>query len=315
MTTRYFGEAIKRNEDPRLLRGEALFVDDVHLPEMLHVAFVRSDFAHGRINALDVDDALDVAGVVGVYVAADLGDIWRPGPLLVPPPPNIERLTFNERTQVPLAKEKVRHVGEPLAAVVAVSRYAAEDGVSCVLADIEPLDAVVDLEAALSSDASLVHDDLDSNLMAHVIQEKGDYDRARAAADVLISRRLLYDRGTAAAMENRGVVADWDPRGRLLRVWDTTQAPIPLRNGLAAMFDLSQSEVQVIAPFIGGGFGPKIMMFYPEEVIVTGPAVDGVVVLVTRDQVTISATIDDVVAHATQNDVQPDPTVDGVAFG
>ena len=269
MTTRYFGQPVRRNEDPRLLRGEALFVDDVQLPGMLHVAFVRSDFAHGRVNSVDVSGALEVPGVVAAYTADDLGDLWRPGPLLVPPPPSIARLTFNERTQVPLAKDKVRHAGEPLAAVLAESRYAAEDGVGRIFADIEPLDAVVDLESALSADAALVHDDLDSNLMAHVIQEKGDYAAARDTADVLIARRLHYDRGTAAAMENRGVVADWEPRGRLLRVWDTTQAPIPLRNGLAAMFGLGQAEVQVIAPFIGGGFGPKIMMFYPEEVIVT----------------------------------------------
>ena len=269
MTTRYFGEPIRRNEDPRLLRGEALFVDDVQLPGMLHVAFVRSDFAHGRVNSIDVSGALDVAGVVAAYTAGDLGDLWRPGPLLVPPPPTIERLTFNERTQVPLAKDKVRHVGEPLAVVLAESRYAAEDGVGRIFADIEPIDAVVDLESALAPGAPLVHDDLGTNLMAHVIQEKGDYAAVRDSADLLIARRLHYDRGTAAAMENRGVVADWEPRGRLLRVWDTTQAPIPLRNGLAAMFDLGQSEVQVIAPFIGGGFGPKIMMFYPEEVIVT----------------------------------------------
>ncbi len=269
MTTRYFGEAIRRNEDPRLLRGEALFVDDVKLPGMLHVAFARSDFAHGRVGAVDVEEARRVPGVVGVFTADDLGPLCRPGPLLVPPPPNIERLTFHERTQVPFARDKVRHVGEPLAAVVAESRYAAEDGVACVVADIDPLDAVVDLESALADGAPLVHDDLESNMMAHVMQEKGDYASARDQAEYVVARRLHYDRGTAAAMENRGVVADWDPRGRLLRVWDTTQAPIPLRNGLAAMFDLSQTEVQVIAPFIGGGFGPKIMMFYPEEVVVT----------------------------------------------
>jgi len=268
MSPRSFGTPVRRNEDPRLLRGEALFVDDVELAGMLHVAFVRSDFAHGRVRGVDVSAALDAPGVLGAYVAADLGDLWRPGPLLVPPPPNIERLEFHERTQVPLARDKVRYAGEPLAAVVATSRYAAEDGAGRVVADIDTLPAVVDLATALADDAPRVHDDLDSNLMAHVIQEKGDYAAVRDDAHLLLRRRLHYDRGTAAAMENRGVVADWDARGRLLRVWDTTQAPIPLRNGLAGMFGLDQSEVQVIAPFIGGGFGPKIMMFYPEEVLV-----------------------------------------------
>ena len=113
-----------------------------------------------------------------------------------------------------------------------------------------------------------MHDDLDSNLAAHVVQAKGDWEAARAGADVVLARRLVYDRGTAAAMENRGIVADWDARAQRLTVWDTTQAPIPIRNGLAAMLGLSENQVRVIAPFLGGGFGPKIMMFYPEEVLI-----------------------------------------------
>ena len=99
------------------------------------------------------------------------------------------------------------------------------------------------------------------------MQEKGDYEAARAAADVVISRRFYYDHGVAAAMENRGVVAEWDRKTQRMTIWDTTQAPIPIRNGLAGMLGLSESQVRVIAPFIGGGFGPKIMMFYPEEVL------------------------------------------------
>ncbi|MFQ5639035.1 MAG: molybdopterin cofactor-binding domain-containing protein [bacterium] len=266
MATRYFGERIKRNEDPRLLTGKALFVDDVHLPGLLHVAFVRSDDAHGRINSIDVASARERPGVVAVYTANDLGDYWQPGPLLVPPPP-IERLTFHQRTQVPLAKDKVRFVGEPIALVVAENRYIAEDAVDDIWVDIEPLDAVVDPEKGLAAGASLVHDDLDSNLAAHVIQEKGDYASIRDKADVLIKRRFFYDHGIAAAMENRGLVASWDDKSQQLTVWDTTQAPIPIRNGLAAMLGLSESQVQVIAPFIGGGFGPKIMMYYQEEVL------------------------------------------------
>ncbi len=267
MTTQFFGERIKRNEDPRLLTGRALFVDDVHLPGMLHVAFVRSQHAHARINSIDTSAALARDGVIAVYTAEDLGDYWQPGPLLVPPPP-IERCVFNERTQVPLAKGKVKFVGEPVAMVIAVSRYVAEDAAGEIFVDCECLDPVIDLEAALAPGAATVHDDLDSNVAAHVIQEKGDYETAKAGADLVLSRRLLYDHGAAAAMENRGIVADWDERTNRLTVWDTTQAPIPIRNGLAAMLGLSESQVRVIAPFIGGGFGPKIMMFYQEEVLV-----------------------------------------------
>src|SRR3954453_19141561 len=106
MTTRYFGAPIKRNEDKRLLTGQALFVDDVELPDMLHAAFLRSQVAHARIVRVDVSAALQRPGVVAIYTARDLGDYWRPGPLLVPPPP-IAGITFNQRTQVPLAKDKV----------------------------------------------------------------------------------------------------------------------------------------------------------------------------------------------------------------
>jgi aerobic carbon-monoxide dehydrogenase large subunit len=267
MSTRTMGAPVRRLEDPRLLTGRALFVDDIEPPGTLHAALVRSTVAHARLGGVDVAAARRHPGVVAVLTAEDLGDYWRPGPLLVPPPP-IPGLVFRARTQVPLARDKVRHVGEPIAIVVAESRYLAEDARDLVVPDVDPLDAVVDLERALEPGAPLVHEDLDSNLAAHAVQERGNLDAARAAAHVVLRRRLLYDHGTAAALENRGVLATWDEREDLLTVWDTTQAPIPIRNGLAALLGLSESQVRVVAPFIGGGFGPKIMMFYPEEVLV-----------------------------------------------
>ena len=266
MSSRYFGARIRRNEDEALLTGRATFVDDVRLPGMLHAAFVRSEVAHGLLRGVEPAPALERPGVIGVFTAADLGDYWRPGPLLVPPAP-IEGLTFHARTQVPLAKGKVRHVGEPIAVVVAESRYLAEDAAEEVIVDVEPLDAVVDLKSALADGAPIVHEDLGSNLAAHAVQRKGDYEAACAAADLVLAREFTYDRGVAAAMENRGVLAHWEGRSAQLTVWDTTQAPIPIRNGLASMLDLSESQVRVVAPFIGGGFGPKIMMFYPDEVL------------------------------------------------
>ncbi len=267
MATRYFGERIKRNEDPRLLTGQALFVDDVHLPGMAHAAFVRSPYAHARIVSIDVSRALKREGVIAVFTAADLGAYWKPGPLLVSPPP-IKDIFFVERTQVPLVKDTVRHLGEAVAMVIAESRYLAEDAVHDISVDYEALPVVVDLERALEPNAPLVHDDLGSNIAAHVIQRKGNYESIVPKADLIIKRRFVYDRGTAAAIENRGLVAQWDARAQRLTIWDTTQAPIPIRNGLAAMLDLSENQVRVVAPFIGGGFGPKIMMFYPEEVLI-----------------------------------------------
>jgi aerobic carbon-monoxide dehydrogenase large subunit len=267
MTTRYFGERIKRNEDPRLLTGQALYVDDVNLPNMLHAAFLRSPYAHAKINSIDVSQALEREGVVAVYTASDLGDYWKPGPLLVSPPP-VDDIVFNERTQVPLAKDKVKFAGEPIGMVLAESRYIAEDALADIQVDYEPLAAVVDLELALDPDSPVIHDEIRSNVAAHVLQTKGDYDTAKKGAALVIKRRFLYDHGCAAAMENRGIVAEWDPRAGRLTVWDTTQAPVVIRNGLADMLGLSERQVRVIAPFIGGGFGPKIMMFYQEEVLV-----------------------------------------------
>jgi carbon-monoxide dehydrogenase large subunit len=265
VTTRFFGAPVKRNEDRKLLTGQALFIDDVELPGMLHVAFLRSQVAHARIEHIDVSKALQRPGVIAAYVAKDLGPYWQPGPLLVPPPP-IAGVVFNPRTQVPLARDKVRHVGEPLVVVVAESRYIAEDALDDIEVDLEPLPVVVDLEAGLASSSVHVHDGLGSNIAAHVRQTKGDYRAAASGADRIIKRRLHYEHGISSPIETRGVVAQWNGRAGQMTIWDTTQAPVFIRNGIAAMLGLGERQVRVIAPFVGGGFGPKIMMFYPEEV-------------------------------------------------
>jgi len=267
MATRYFGERIKRNEDPRLLRGQGLYVDDVDLPNLLHAAFLRSPYAHARIEKIDTSQALERAGVAAVYTANDLGDYWKPGPLLVSPPP-VQGIVFNEKTQVPLARDKVKFAGEPIVMVLAESRYIAEDALADIQIDYEPLPAVVDMERALEPDSPVIHEDIGSNVAAHVVQTKGDYEAAKRQAALVVRRRFSYEHGCAAAIENRGIVAEWDQRAGRLTVWDTTQAPVVIRNGLADMLHLSERQVRVVAPFIGGGFGPKIMMFYQEEVLV-----------------------------------------------
>src|SRR5512144_2876382 len=196
MATRYFGERIKRNEDPRLLTGQGLYVDDVDLPNMLHAAFLRSPYAHARINSIDVSQALQREGVVAVYTANDLGAYWKPGPLLVSPPP-VEGIVFNEKTQVPLAKDKVKFAGEPVVMVLAESRYIAEDALSDIQIDYEPLEAVVDIEKALHTDSPIIHDDIGSNVAAHVAQTKGNYESAKKDAAVVIQRRFRYEHGCA----------------------------------------------------------------------------------------------------------------------
>jgi carbon-monoxide dehydrogenase large subunit len=266
MSTRTFGEPVKRNEDRKLLTGQALFVDDIELPGMLHAAFLRSQVAHARILKIDVSKALQRPGVVAAYIADDLGAYWQPGPLLVPPPP-IKDIVFNKRTQVPLAKGKVRHVGEPLVIVIAESRYVAEDALDDIDVELDQLPAVVDLEQGLSDGSALVHEDVGSNVSAHVHQSKGNYAAVAARADRIVKRRFRYEHGMSSPIETRGVVAQWNARANQMTIWDTTQAPVFVRNGLAGMLGLNERNVRVIAPFVGGGFGPKIMMFYPEEVL------------------------------------------------
>ena len=214
MTTRNFGAPIRRNEDARLLSGQALFVDDVELPGMLYAAFLRSNVAHARLRSIDVSAARAREGVVAVYTADDLGKYWAPGPLLVPPPP-IKGAIFNQRTQVPLAKDKVRHVGEPLAVVLAQSRYLAEDALNDITVELDPLPAVVDLEKALTDAAATVHDDVRRNVAAHVWQGRGNYAAARGRAPIMSSPAAF---STTTALRRRSKPAASSPTG--------TRAPI-----------------------------------------------------------------------------------------
>ncbi len=256
------GARIPRNEDPRLLQGRGLFVDDVRLPGMLHAALLRSPHAHARIRRIDVSRARAAPGVAAVYTHADLGPLGGPLPKLIPHPALV-----HHKTQYALAPDTVRYAGEPVAFVVAESRYAAEDALDLIAVDYDPLPVAATLEEATAG-APLVHDDIGTNIAAHYTQRVGNVEQAFAAAPYRFRERLVIDRGASCPMETRGVVASWDPQTGRLEVWDSTQAPIPIRNGLAAMFGLLQQNIRVVAPDVGGGFGPKIMMFYPEEVLV-----------------------------------------------
>ena len=264
-TNRYFGSPVPRNEDAPLLTGKAMFVDDIDFPDMLHVAFLRSPHAHARIVNIDTTAAYDDDAVVAVFTAEDLGAFCAPSPLVVPPPP-IEDLVFNKRTQTPLAREIVRCVGEPVALVVAKSRYDAEDGLERIVVDYDPLPVAAELEASAHQDAPMVHD-VPGNVAAEVRQVNGDYDAAKENADVVIARRFRYEHGLAQPMETRGIVARWDTKAEHLTVWAATQAPTSLHGGLAQLMGLSAHQIRVVAPFVGGGFGSKLLMYYPEELM------------------------------------------------
>lgn len=260
MATRYFGERVRRNEDFRLLTGKGLYVDDIHRPDMLHGAVVRSPHAHARIKSIDVSEALNYPGVEAVYTAEALGRYNGPVYILIPH----DDLTHGRSYPV-LASEKVRYVGEPVAFVVARDRYVAEDAAELVRVEYEPLPAVYDLVQALEEDAPLVHDDVPGNVGAVIRRHVGDYPAARAQADLILEEELRLDRGTALPMETRGMAAI--PEGSGYTFYCSTQAPVALRNHLAGWFDIPQSDLRVIAPDVGGGFGPKVVMLYPEEIL------------------------------------------------
>ncbi|MFI7447745.1 aerobic carbon-monoxide dehydrogenase large subunit [Nonomuraea sp. NPDC049714] len=265
MTTRLFGEPVRRREDPRLLAGHGRYLDDLG-SGALAVAFVRSPHAHARIRDIDVSAALDVAGLVAIYTWEDLPErVGRPLPLLIPHP----ALTHG-RTAYPLAREIVRHVGEPVVMVVAADRYLAEDACGLIEVDYEPLKPVVGLEEAAHGSA-LVHEDVPGNVGAHLVQEVPS-ETGRSAAEAIaaaphtLAFRLDIERSASTPLEGRGVHARWD--GTDLRVYSSTQTSTSVRMAIAAALGLPLPHVEVIAPDVGGGFGVKIVHPWPEEILV-----------------------------------------------
>ena len=268
MITPLIGAAIRRNEDPRLLRGRGCFVADVTPAGLLHAAALRSPHARARIRSVDASRARAQRGVHLVLTAADLGPLNQPTPLLIPHP----ELAY-PRTPVPLAVEDVRYSGELIAVVVADDRYLAEDAARLIVVDYETLPAVVDLEAAGAESSPRVHADVPRNRAARVVQRVGEPDAAFARAAHVFRERLAIERSCGSPLETRGVVADYDARTETLRAWISTQAPLPIKNGLARLFGLPEFKVEVIAPDVGGGFGTKIMLFYPEEIVIPAAAI------------------------------------------
>ncbi len=256
------GSPFRRVEDPRLVTGQGRYVDDLRLDGMLHAAFVRSPEAHARIVSIDVSEVDDVEGVVGVFTAADLG-LDRPMPIGHPHP-----LLTDARTAPPLASDEVCYAGQTVAVVVARDRYAAADAADAVWVDYESLPAVADVERAAESDAPAVHEGLESNLMARMPVRWGDVDRAFEDAHTIVRSVLRQHRGACLSMETRGVVAA-EIDGRLT-VWSSTQSISLLRQLLSRY--LGREDIRVIAPDVGGGFGPKGNV-YPEEYVLAALAI------------------------------------------
>jgi len=261
LTTRWFGARVQRVEDDRLLRGHGRFTDDID-DGALESVLVRSPYAHARILSIDVSAARKMPGVVAVYTAHDL-PCGQTDLLILIPHPNLT----HGRTQRCLASEVVRYAGEAVAFVVAENRYAAEDAAEVVEVEYEPLPVVITPEAAERAE-HLVHADVPGNVAAELTQEAGDVEAALRSAPHRKKLRLRFERGAASPMEARAVWARWSAAEQKLTVFDSTQSPTSIRGGLAVLFDLPESNVEVIAPDVGGAFGPKIMLFYPDELLV-----------------------------------------------
>ena len=254
---KFVGDRYLRKEDPRLLTGRGQYVGDIALPGMLHAALVRSPHAHARIVRVDAARAREHPGVVDVVSFLDLGSAGRPFPI-VPPHPELRGHNFSM-----LADGRARFVGEVVAAVVADSRYTAEDARELVDVEYEPLPSAQSLAAG----APAVHDDVPDNLAGRVSLARGDVEAALRAAPRVVQVKLGIGRGGGQPMETRGLVADWNAALGLLTVWASSQVPHQIRQFIGDLLDLPPHQVRVVAPDVGGGFGAKLIV-YPEDVLI-----------------------------------------------
>ena len=259
------GHPVRRLEDARRVRGEGTYVDDVHVPDMLHATVVRSPMAHARVRGLDTSAARSVPGVEAILGAAELGEALRPIPVRLVPDERLLRYL-----QLPLATDRVRYVGEPVALVVARSRAGAEDAAERVEVDLEPLPAVTD--AAAPPPAALF-DHTPDNLASLIEEGFGDLDAAFARAHRVVRLSFRTGRHSAVPMETRGLVAVPDPgagrdrgRGRLT-IWGPTKVTHFNRGVLAAMLGWPEHRIRLVEPDVGGGFGAR-GEFYPEDFLV-----------------------------------------------
>jgi aerobic carbon-monoxide dehydrogenase large subunit len=268
----YVGRSLLRREDRRLLMGQGQFIADLVLPRMLHAVLVRSPVAHARIRSVDVSRA---AASPGALLALNGADLLR----LLPPVPegqislpskwtSVIQHKFLNPQQPLLAHDKVRHVGEAIAIIVAESRDQAEDAAELVTSDFEQLPAVVDPEAALRDDSPIVHDRFQTNLIGAFSVGRGNAEAALASAPRRLRRRFHHHRYAAVPIECRGIVSAYDPRIDSVTIWSSTQVVHWVRREAAALLGLPEARVRCVALDVGGGFGGKGHV-YPEDLLVT----------------------------------------------
>jgi carbon-monoxide dehydrogenase large subunit len=275
MGAKYFGASVKRKEDPRFLRGEGRYVDDIKLPGMLHAAFVRSPYAHARITAIRVEAARRLAGVAHVFTFDDLARWMKPLPLFGAIPPGLAArvsVMMRQIGQLAMCRDEARHVGEIVAMVVASSRAVAEDGCELVEVDYQPLPVLADVVAAAEPGAPVLYPEWGDNLALSFKTGFGDVDAALRQADARVRERLIIPRYVGMPIETRGVVAQWDARDGSLTTWNSTQVVHFVQQGLVAALGLAPHKIRVIAPDVGGGFGTKANG-YPEDLLIPAAAI------------------------------------------
>jgi carbon-monoxide dehydrogenase large subunit len=258
---RHIGAALPRKEDLRFLTGHGRYVDDIEIPGALHACFVRSPHPHAKIRSIKTDESRKLKGVVAVYTGQDLAQ-WTT-PLRMAPP--IEGLHPVEMTTLPI--DKVRFHGDPVACVIATSRYVAEDAAERVEVDYEPLPAVANFEQALLENAPKVDESLPSNVVSVQKFSTGDPAARKREAFKVVESEFHQGRMTHLPIETRGLAAVWDEGRQHLTVHIGNQVPHPYRSQVAARMRLSESQVTIVSPDVGGGFGQKIAL-YREELTV-----------------------------------------------
>ncbi len=260
------GTPVKRREDPRLITGQATYVDDIKLTGMYHMAVLRSPYGHARINSIDFAAARKLPGVVAVYTAEDLKGVVGSVPVAVP----VGHIAEGMGIRGALAEGKVRFYGDPVAVVIASDRYIARDARDMIEVDYEPLPAAIDIEKAMLPDSPLLYEEFGTNvaLSNHPDSTEIDAVFAQTVADggFTFKARFMNQRVAPMPMETRGVVAQFTKSDKKLTVWSSSQIPHLLRNLLASQLGLPQHQVHVIVPEVGGGFGCKLNV-YPEEMV------------------------------------------------
>src|SRR3989442_767994 len=263
-TPRLMGAEVKRKEDPRLITGTSSYVGDLALPGMHYVAFVRSPHAHARVRGIDAAQALRHPGVFKVVTGSDIRKLCAPLPLPGAGEGGGGDAANTGRKHYPLSVDRVRHVGEAVAAVIATSEEVAVDAAADVVVDWEPLPAVTDPFRAMAKGAPQIHDDAPGNIEHQNTIKAGDPDGVFAKAKRVVKQRMVSQRLCGVPLEGRATLAAPDPTSGGLIVWATNQAPHGLRNDLATALGMPQNLIRVIAPEVGGGFGVKFGC-YPED--------------------------------------------------